>query len=78
MQLLNFMDLETQASLRYVILSIISAQTSTAIYVDTEAKFRPERLAMIARTRGIDSHNANWLSNTLTLNIMLDIIHLIL
>ena len=43
-------------------LSVISAQTSTVIYVDTEAKFRPERLVTIARTRGID----NW-SNELAI-----------
>jgi DNA repair protein RadA len=51
-------------------LSVISAQTSTVIYVDTEAKFRPERLAMIAQARGIDNSNTNWLSKILYVNTL--------
>jgi DNA repair protein RadA len=51
-------------------LSVISAQRSTVIYVDTEAKFRPERLATIARTIGLNIHNANWLSNILYVKAM--------
>jgi len=51
-------------------LSTISAQNNTVIYVDTEAKFRPEKLAMIARTRGIDGHNAKWLSNIFYVNTL--------
>lgn len=51
-------------------LSVIAAQTSTVIYVDTEAKFRPERLVTIARTRGIDNCSTSWLSNILCVNAM--------
>ena len=43
------------------------------IYMDTEAKFRPERLISIAQARGFDLDSdlrTNWLSNVLCVNAM--------
>lgn len=58
-------------------LSVMAAQTTenrrsctAVIYMDTEAKFRPERLITIARTRGLDTRDKNLLSNILYVNVM--------
>jgi DNA repair protein RadA len=43
------------------------------VYMDTEAKFRPERLISIAQARGFDLDldlGSNWLSNVLCVNAM--------
>lgn len=43
------------------------------MYIDTEAKFRPERLISIAQARGFDPDSdlgTNWLSNVLCVNAM--------
>jgi DNA repair protein RadA len=44
-----------------------------AVYIDTEAKFRPERLISIAQARDFDLDSdlrTNWLSNVLCVNAM--------
>jgi hypothetical protein len=44
-----------------------------AIYMDTEAKFRPERLILIAQARDFDLDSdlrTNWLSNVLCIKAM--------
>ena len=53
-------------------LTVIAAQSAKVIYVDTEGKFRPERLVTIACSRGLDIHvtNRNWLSNILYVKAM--------
>lgn len=51
-------------------LSAITAQTDKVIYIDTEGKFRPERLVTIAQTRGFDTNSTNWLSNILYVDAM--------
>ena len=58
-------------------LSVMAAQTienrrccAAVIYMDTEAKFRPERLITIARTRGLDTRDKDLLSNILYVNVM--------
>ena len=48
--------------------AVIAAQKGNVIYIDTEGKFRPERLVSIARSRGLDIHVSNWLSNILYVN----------
>ena len=52
--------------------AVIAAQKGNVIYIDTEGKFRPERLVSIARSRGLDIHvtNRNWLSNILYVKAM--------
>jgi len=57
-------------------LAVMAAQTrengkaDAIIYVDTEGKFRPERLVAIAHSRGLDMHTTNWLSNIMYVNTM--------
>ena len=51
-------------------LTVIAAHTGKVIYIDTEGKFRPERLVAIAHSRGLDMHTTNWLSNILYVNAM--------
>ena len=50
--------------------AVIVAQTSTVIYLDTEGKFRPERLVDIAQSKWLDTDITNWLSNILHVNVM--------
>jgi DNA repair protein RadA len=52
-------------------LAVMAAQNNEngkVIYVDTEGKFRPERLVTIASSRGLDIHITNCLSNILYVN----------
>jgi RecA/RadA recombinase len=54
-------------------LAVMAAQNKkngVVIYIDTEGKFRPERLVTIARSRDLDMHTTNWLSNILYVNAM--------
>jgi len=51
-------------------LAVIAAQREKVIYIDTEGKFRPERLVSIARSRGLDIHVSNWLSSILYVNVI--------
>ena len=45
-----------------------NGEDNAVIYINTEGKFRPERLVTIARSRGLDMHTTNWLSNILCVN----------
>lgn len=45
-----------------------NGEDNALIYINTEGKFRPERLVTIARSRGLDMHTTNWLSNILCVN----------
>lgn len=47
-----------------------NGKAGKVIYVDTESKFRPERLVTIARSRGLNIYTMNWLSNILYVNAM--------
>jgi DNA repair protein RadA len=51
-------------------LAVMAVQSGKIIYIDTEGKFRPERLVTIAHSRGLDIHVKDWLSNILYVNAM--------
>ena len=54
-------------------LAMMTAQkkkNGKVIYIDTESKFRPERLVTIACSRGLIMDTTNWLSNILHVNVM--------
>jgi DNA repair protein RadA len=54
-------------------LAMMTAQkkkNGKVIYIDTESKFRPERLVTIACSRGLIMDTTNWLSNILHVNAM--------
>ena len=71
MQLLNSMETAGSGKTQMChTFAVIAAQKGNVIYIDTEGKFRPERLVSIARSRGLDIHvsNWNWLSNILYVN----------
>src|SRR5918996_5137061 len=54
-------------------LAVMAAQNEKnekVIYIDTEGKFRPERLVTIACSRGLVMDTTNWLSNILHVNAM--------
>src|SRR5919106_2603570 len=54
-------------------LAVMAAQkkkNGKVIYIDTEGKFRPERLVTIACSRGLVMDTTNWLSNILHVNAM--------
>ena len=51
-------------------LAVMAAQNEKVIYIDTEGKFRPERLVTVACSRGLVMDTTNWLSNILHANVM--------
>src|ERR687892_640791 len=61
---------KTQMCYTLAVMAAQNEKNEKVIYIDTEGKFRPERLVTIACLRGLDISTKMWLSNILHVNAM--------